>query len=209
MHDGHAPLFVTIGNKIVKRNLKFGTTLIEQCLLNGYKVRNFDSEWRYPRVSNDYFTLDNVVLPSKGFCYPTKSTEIFEKSLKELKIYPGLDEAQELFINAVNKILEFNVLNYWHYDQIPNVKNLDHVICPATGFLAEMIAVKSGAKKITFYDKNRNNVDFKKHLYKKWDGLNYNGFAKQWAAERHLALEPSFDLDIEKSNFLALNTEKE
>jgi hypothetical protein len=38
-------------------------------------------------------------------------------------------------------------------------------------------------------------IEFKKDLYKCWDGKNYDKFALDWARQRNLALEPSFDLD--------------
>jgi len=207
LHDGHAPLFISLGKDLVNRRLQFGTMLIEHVLQNGYEVRNFDLGWRYPAVPNDYFNLDDMVLPTKGFCYPMTSTEIFEKSLKDMKSYPGLDEAQDLFIRAMKKIFEFKVLNYWHYDQIPDIVDFNHVISPATGFLAEMTAIRCGAKKITFYDKNYNNLDFKKHLYENWDGERYNEFAVAWAKQKNLSLEPSFGIDKEMTNDLINDTE--
>ena len=195
MHDGHSPLFISLGDKTVKRKLGFGTKLIEHCLLNGYKVKNFDTAWRYPAVENDYVKIENQRLPSQGYCYPKKSTEVFEQCLKDLTVRPGLDESQKIFISIIKKVLDFNVLNVWQYDVAPKMEGYCHVLAPATGFLGELSAYNCGIKKITFYDKNKNNIEFKKHLYSTWDGNNYDEFAAIWAEARGLSLEPSFDLD--------------
>jgi len=195
MHEGNSPLYVNLGEKIVKRQLKFGTKLIEDCLLNGYKVQNFDKSWRYPEVENDYVKLDNYRLPSQGYCHPKKSTETFEYCLKTLTLSPELDEAQTIFITLIKKILDFNVLNVWQYDQAPKLEGYQHVLAPATGFLGELSAYNCGIRKITFYDKNVNNIEFKKDLYKYWDGKNYDEFAAAWAKQRNLAIEPSFEID--------------
>lgn len=196
LHDGHAPLFVTLGNKKVKRHLQFGTKLIEEVLYNGFEVRNFDLSWRYPPNTNQYTGL---ALPTRGYCYPNKATELFETSLKNLKTVPGLDPSQEIFINTINKVLEFKVLNAWHYETIEDMHSYDVVLAPATGFLAELLAYKSNAKKIIFFDKNFNNLDFKKHLYAEWNGIDYETFYTAWARKHDLNIEPSFDIDKEKS----------
>jgi hypothetical protein len=196
LHDGHAPLFINLGHKRVKRHLNFGTSIIEECLCNGYKVRNFDLNWRYPPVSNDYVQLN---LPTRGYCYPCKSTDVFALSLKNLEVLSGLDPAQETFINVINKVLEFKVLNMWHYETTVPVKSHNCVIAPATGFLGELLASESNSKKLILYDKNLNNLDFKMHLYNTWNGNDYESFARSWAAERQLSIEPSLEIDKQKS----------
>lgn len=55
------------------------------------------------------------------------------------------------------------------------------------------MALSSGAKKIVFYDLNPNNINFKKDLYSKWNGKNYQEFAQAWAIERGLDIEPELD----------------
>ena len=198
LHDGHAPLYITLGSQ-TELSGKFGTKIISDCLQAGYEVRNFDQDWRYPDLANDYVTLEGHRLPTRGYCYPKLNTELFAMCLQDMTVRPGLDEAQVLFISAVNKILEFNVLNYWQYDDAPLVHYADSIVCPATGFLAELLAEYSEAKRIVFYDINRHNLEFKKHLYAHWDGNNYEAFAKDWADAHGLALEPTFGLDMEKS----------
>ena len=198
MHDGHAPLYITLGQE-TRLEGKFGTKIILDSLQAGYEVRNFDQDWRYPELANDYVSIEGYRLPTRGYCYPKLNTNLFAECLSTMTVKPGLDEAQTLFITAVNKILEFNVLNYWQYDDAPYVVPAGHIVCPATGFLAELLAVYAGASRITFYDINKNNLEFKKHLYENWDGNDYDSFAKAWADERGLALEPTFGLDMEKS----------
>jgi len=199
VHDDHAPLFVTLEEKTVDRQMKFGSNLIEQILKKGYEVRNFDEEWRVPQETNDHY-LGIQNLPLRGFCYPKKNTKIFSKSLRELEIYPGLDESQNIFLELVKKGLEYQVLNVWHYDHVPtDVVEFDHIIVPATGFLGEEIAYKTGAKKITFYDINSNNLEFKKALYKNWSGKDYEKFYENWAHERNLTIEPNSGEDLKSS----------
>jgi hypothetical protein len=208
LHDGHAPLFIALGEDIVERDMQFGTSLIEQCLLNGYQVRNFDMDWRYPDTANEYITLHGKQVPSRGYCYPLLNTDLFAECLQDLTIRPGLDEAQEWFLTAVNKVLEFEVLNYWQYDNTPtDVQKCNRVVCAANGFLGELIALKVGATSITFYDINPNNLEFKKHLYTNWDGNNYEDFAREWADARTLCLEPA--LEIDKAMALPLMSETE
>jgi hypothetical protein len=199
MHDGHAPLYLYLGKKNTHLKLQFGTNLIIDCLKADYEVRNFDQDWRYPKLENKYITMDNTQLPSRGYCYPLLNTDKFATALRDMQLLSGLDEAQELFICAVNKILEFNVLNVWQYDSTPTVSSSKRVVCTANGMLGEIIAWNSGATHIVFYDKNPNNIEFKKHLYKNWNGIDYDTFAKKWAVDRKLALEPAFDIDIKKS----------
>jgi hypothetical protein len=209
LHDGHAPLYINLGPNIVERDMKFGTSLIEQCLLNGYKVRNFDTDWRYPKKANSYISLYGKQVPSRGYCYPLLNTDLFAECFKDLTVRKGLDEAQEWFITAINKILEFGVLNYWQYDSTPtNLRQSQRVVCSANGFLGELIALSVGANRITFYDINPNNIEFKKHLYNNWNGHDYESFARSWAKERTLSLEPTLDIDKAMAVPLISETEK-
>jgi hypothetical protein len=208
LHDGHAPLYIELGTDIVERDMRFGTSLIEQCLTNGYKVRNFDMDWRYPSTANEYITLHGKQVPSRGYCYPLLNTDLFAECFKDLTIRPGLDEAQEWLLTAINKVLDFDVLNYWQYDSTPkDLPDVKRVVCAANGFLGELIAFNTGATKITFYDINPNNLEFKKHLYANWDGVNYELFARDWAKERNLGLEPA--LEIDKAMAMPLMSETE
>ena len=196
VHCGHAPLYVTLEDEICNRKMKFGSSLIEQVLKNDFLVKNFDDDWREFKDTKDhYLKLKN--LPLRGFCYPKKNTERFSQALKEIKIYDDLDHSQKVFLDIVKKGLEYNVLNAWHYDFVPDIdKEIQHVIVPATGFLGEQIAYRTGAAKITFYDINKNNIEFKKHLYNSWDGKDYEDFYKNWAEEKNLSIEPSFAEDM-------------
>lgn len=208
MHDGHAPLYITLDNNLVPWEGKFGTQIIADCLLNGYEVRNFDHDWRYPNLADNYLRVDRVKhLPSRGYCYPLLNTELFSKSLRELRLYPGLDESQELLIQSVLEISKFKILNIWHYESTSTVSLAESVICPATGFLAELTAYKSQSKKIIFYDKNPNNINFKKHLYQNWNGIDYTAFAISWADDNGLTPEPMFAADKARASTLISETE--
>ena len=200
MHDGHAPLSVTFNNrKIVQRDFQFGTKLILDTLLSGYRVSNFDYDWRYPNFSNNYVSLDKqtIKLPSRGYAYPKVNTELFAKALKERTLHPELDEAQSLLIYGIQEVLKFNVLNAWHYEIAISHDPADKVICPATGFLGELMAFQSGAKQLVLYDKNINNIQFKQDLYSLWDGINYDQFVTDWASKRSIAVEPTVEKDKE------------
>ena len=206
MHEGHAPLYVELGKKETIMTAKFGTKMMIDCLANGFKVRNFDMDWRYPEVSNEYVGLR---LPSRGYCYPKTNTNLFAECLKDLTLRPGLDEAQEIFITAASKVFEFQVLNYWQYDKAPShLRKKSHIVCTASGFLGELLALGSGATKITFYDINPYNLQFKRHLYANWDGTDYEKFAEDFARDRLLALEPTFGLDKEMAKPLIEETEQ-
>lgn len=198
MHDDHAPLYITLGEETELVG-KFGTKIILDCLQAGYEVRNFDQDWRYPSLPNDYVTVIGYKLPTRGYCYPKLHSNLFAECLRTLTLDPELDESQMLFITATKQILEFKVLNGWQYDPTPVVESSKKVVCTANGMLGEIIAWNSGAKSITFYDKNPNNIEFKKHLYANWNGTDYDTFAKDWAQSKGLSLEPSFDIDIQKS----------
>lgn len=197
LHDGHAPLYITLGNYNVNREDKFGTKLIEHCLKNGYSVRNWDMDWRYPESLNDYIL--NVRLPSRGYCYPKLNTKTFEYALKNLELVDGLDEAQSMLIDAIIKSQSYNVVNAWQYEDAVLDANVDTVIAPATGFLAETIALKGNAKTVIVYDKNKNNIEFKKKLYTEWDGNNYDQFVQDFAKERNLSVEPTLGIDAKNA----------
>lgn len=186
MHNGNAPLYIEYGNKQVTRNFKFGTKLIIDCLDKGYRAINFDQSWRWPSTHSGYVQMS---LPCRGYCYPKKKTELFSNAFKELKLVDGLDESQEMFIRGIQEALKFKVLNAWSYDEL-SIVDADHIVAPATGFLGEMLAIKNNASKVTFYDINKNNLEFKKHLYDNWDGVDYNKFVHDWAYSRNLSIEP-------------------
>jgi len=195
MHGGWAPLSISLGESKIARQDKFGTKLIDHCLSNGYKISNWDHEWRY----NDHQYLLGERLPARGFCYPTRNTSNFEYALKNLVLIPDLDEAQTMLISAIIKVQEFNVLNAYHYEEVKVLGNADTVIAPATGFLAEDLAIKSNAKRIIFYDKNPNNIEFKRKLYNEWDGNNYNQLVLDYAKAKNLSIEPTSEYDLIQS----------
>lgn len=197
MHDGHAPLYVTLSEDRVERQCKFGTRLMSDSLINGYQVRNFDQQWRYPKTDNQYVSLDkiNVKVPSRGYCYPLLNTDIFENAIKTKTVLPQLDEAQQMFILAMNEVLNFKVLNVWHYEFPPPLKKSNKVITTANGFIGELMALESEASEIVFFDINKNNLDFKKTLYEEWNGENYEKFARDYAKQFSLNIEPAFILD--------------
>ncbi len=209
MHNGHAPLYVTLGKNNIKRKMQFGSNLIEECLCNNFQVRNFDLDWRTARNFSGYLKK-NTKVQSRGYCHPKKSTKIFENSLRTLTIRPELDEAQEIFINLINEMLEYNVLNVWHNHAIPKFsKKINHILCPASGFVGEMLAIKHDAKKITFFDINKNNLNFKKQLYLTWDGMDYDLFATTWARTNDLLTEPSFEIDKNYANIYSQETKND
>lgn len=197
MHDGHAPLYVTLGGEKIKRLCKFGTRLMSDSLMNGYEVRNFDNGWRYPKTSNQYVSLDkfNIKIPARGYCYPLLNTDIFETAIKSRTVLPELDEAQQMFISAMNEVLNFNVLNVYHYEFPPPLNKSSKVITTANGFIGELMALESQASEIVFFDINKNNLDFKKYLYENWNGHDYESFAKDYAHKFSLHIEPAFVLD--------------
>ena len=206
MHGGWAPLYVTLGDKH-SSDYKFASGLIEECLENNFKVTNWDKDWRYPEKRHNYLPEANNY-PSRGFVYPTRNTEKFAYGLKNLEIVDGLDDSQELLIGFLKKALEFNVLNFWHFEEPPTYGHLNTVIGPATGFLSEMIALKSNAKKIIFFDINKNNIEFKKHLYANWDGYDYDKFVSEWCAGKNITLEPATELEYEYSTKLGKETKE-
>lgn len=202
IHEGHAPLYITLGKQKIERHDKFGTKLFEHCLGNGYSVVNWDEDWRYPSVSNKY--ICDVKLPSRGYCYPKRNTEKFEYALRNLKLVPDLDEAQKMFMDACIKSQSYNVVNAWHYEDVEHYVEAETVIAPATGFLAETLAFKSKAKNIVFYDKNKNNIEFKKKLYKEWNGENYEEFVNDFAKQKQISVEPTLEIDTIKSQIFSI-----
>lgn len=206
LHDGHAPLTVDYGSNIIKRNKKFGTDLIIEVLNNGYEVRNFDISWRFnlERNKEDYqWLLDRFNfpgLPTRGYIWPELESDHYETALKNLESNEFLDSLQDAVIKLFRNLLNYNDLNILHWDKFPIIDNFNSVISPANGFLAEAMCLHSGAKKIVFYDTNKNNVEFKKYLYEKWDGIDYFKFAHQYAANNKLKTEPSTENGIEESS---------
>jgi len=200
MHGGWAPLYITLKEMAVEKYNKFGTRLIEQCLENNFSVRNWDTNWRYP---DNRFRQN---LPSRGFCYPTRSTSKFENSLKNLRIEEGLDESQELFITLIKDLLEFKVLNAWNFESPPKFGSLETVISPATGFLGEMTALTSQSKNLILYDTNSFNIEFKRHLYDNWDGHNYDKFVLDWSKDKGILIEPLMESDLSFSNLIKKET---
>jgi hypothetical protein len=202
MHDGHAPLFLTLGNQQVERKLQFGTKIIEQYLLKNYKVQNWDSSWRYPKSVNQSLQsiISDTPVQSRLYLYPKKSTDLFESAFKNLELIEGIDNAQYLFIKVISNAVKMQVLNAWQTEWATNEAIAKTVIYPATGFLAELCAINSGANKIIFYDVNKNNLEFKKKLYETWDGTDYEKFANDYAIENNLSIEPIFSQDHFKTS---------
>jgi len=207
-HGGHAPKSVSLGNNKIERTMQFGSNLIEQVLDNGYTVNNFDKSWRYPD-SKGYIEIKEQ-LPIRGYTYPNKNTQAFEHALKNLKLTPDLDHAQQLFMEVIKSVTTYNFVNAYHYDnpQITKEK-FDHVIVPATGFLGEMIAKNVRAKKITFYDINKNNINFKKEVYNKWNGLDYKSFVYNWAENNAVRIEPCLEKDVQTAENYFTETENQ
>lgn len=187
MHGDYAPVEVYLDKSSKEQQVEWGGKLILESLKQGLRVRNFDNTWRYNA---------NNPLPVRGFLYPEKSTDIFEQAHKEFKILPGLDDSQELYINAVLDYRKYNSVNIWSWD--PTIQNYDtHTVAvPATGFLGEITAYYNNASKIIFYDINKNNLDFKQYLYNNWNGENYLEFALAYCNKNNLNTEPNSQVDI-------------
>ena len=187
MHGDYAPVEVYLDKSSKEQQVEWGGKLILKALKQGLRVRNFDNNWRYNA---------NNPLPVRGFLYPKKSTDVFEQAHKEFKILPGLDDSQELYINAVLDYRKYNSVNIWSWD--PTIQNYDtHTVAvPATGFLGEITAYYNNASKIIFYDINKNNLDFKQYLYNNWNGENYLEFALAYCNENNLNTEPNSQVDI-------------
>jgi hypothetical protein len=195
-HHENAPSWFKLGYGAKEYISKFGTHVINDCLLNGYEVVNFDQTWRVPEKKNGYLNIEKYEFPSHGYLYPKDNTDLFAKACKNFKKVSGLNISQEMYIDTVNHILEFNILNAFHTETNNPLRDANIVICPATGFLPEICAFKSNAKNIVIYDINHNNINFKKHLYLNWNGQDYKSFALNYAKEHNLCIEPSFESDM-------------
>ena len=206
MHHGNSPYEIKQETTIALLEYGFGTDIINQVLSNGYRVVNFDDDWRFgsntwpvtvPTAVQQIFNQFNWShYPSRGFCFPLVGTELFAKALAELVIYPELDPSQTMLIGLLQGIVELQtakVVNILHWDIVPNINEAQHVITPANGFLGEAIALRTGAKKITFYDVNPNNLAFKESLYTTWNKDNYIQYANEWATSRNLITEPKWN----------------
>jgi hypothetical protein len=208
LHDGHAPLSVCYGEEIIDRTKKFGTNLILEALDNGYRVQNFDLSWRFNpartlegseefQTSLKNFKFSSV--PTRGYIWPELETDQYKVALQTLEINESLDPLQKSVIQLFKESLNYNFLNVIHWDQFTTTKTFDCVIAPANGMLGETMALVSNAKKIVFYDINKNNIEFKKFLYTEWDGLNYYEVAEEYARNNNLKIEPSTENGISES----------
>lgn len=199
MNNGHAPVSVGLSSNIINRNMEFGSQLIEQALTNGFKVVNFDEQWRYP-TDNQWINVKDLVeelkfdpkfrVASRGYFYPNIGPELFEECLKKLTVTDELEDTQRMIISILRKFLSYRYLNMWQWDNHAPHIQADVVISPANGLLGETMALTSNAKKIVFYDLNPNNIEFKKKLYNEWDGVDYTTFATNWAKSKGLDIEP-------------------
>lgn len=205
LHDGHAPLSVWYGDDTIERHIQFGTNLIIEVLNNGYKVQNFDRSWRFNPNKNSgnlSWIIDKLnfpSLPTRGYMWPELESDHYEQAFKKLEPNEFLDPLQNAIIQLFKNLLTYNDLNVIHWDKFSELKTHDCVISPANGLLGESLCLYSNAKKIIFYDINKNNVEFKKHLYSNWDGKNYFDFAYSYAKEKNLNIEPSTENGIEES----------
>jgi hypothetical protein len=199
MNDGHAPVSVHLTGNTTNREMTFGSKIIEQSLINGYRVVNFDEHWRYP-TDNQWISVKDLIedlnfdpkfrIASRGYFYPTIGPELFENCLKQLTITDELEDTQRMIISIIRKFLLYQYVNIWQWDSHAPHIQADTIISPANGLLGETMALSSNAKKIIFYDLNPNNIEFKKALYTEWDGNDYSAFATKWAQDRNLDIEP-------------------
>ena len=196
IHGDHTPAEVTLGD-VTERAMKFGSKLIEHVLSNGYRVINFDNDWRYSKVGG---LFNDQLMPSRGYLYPTKSTEQFETALKTMSKVDGLDDSQQQFFGLLDQVLKQDWVNVHSYEVPPQRPYVDTVIVPAIGMLGELTAYYTYAERIIFYDINPNNIAFKKHLYENWDGKDYDSFAAEYCKQHNLNIEPSLESDIELAN---------
>jgi hypothetical protein len=217
MNCGHAPLSITLSENSVSREIQFGTKVMEQSLTKGYRVINFDAEWRYPSFHKNFVDIEDLVdnldldkdrfkLASRGFFYPTTDTELFEKCLKSLSLSDDLEETQKLIISILGKFLSWEYVNMWQWDSNQPHIQADVVICPANGLLGENMALTSNAKKIIFYDINHHNIEFKKDLYANWDGNDYDKFVLDWSKDKDISIEPLMESDLVFSNLIKKET---
>jgi hypothetical protein len=203
MHDDHAPLWIDLLQEEELLAPGFGTHIMKKIIENGYKVRNFDSNWRTSHNINLIIpkTQDNT-MPAKAYFYPGINSSLFSKCLRNLEIDENLYDAQKECITILKECLKFNILNAYHYDDtytdfksFSNGKNANLVISTANGFQGEALAMYNGAKKIIFYDINPNNINFKKYLYEHFDGNNYDQFFTIYAKTHNLRIEPNSTLE--------------
>lgn len=188
-HGNYCPAWVSLDdNEEGPRVSKFGTDVMSLVLENGFKVINFNEDWRNTK-NVEYLSH----MPSRGYFNPEIDTELFATCFKNLIPNNQLDLAQYEGIKAIKNELEFNVLNVFHWDGIPKGNRCNTIISPANGFMGECIAEANNAGTIIFYDINKNNIDFKKKLYKEWNGEDYESFYKEFARERNLLIDPYSD----------------
>ena len=204
MHGEYAPVEVYLNKDIAKQTAGWGSKLILKTLKEGYRVRNFDDNWRYGGGSR--FVQDGI--PVRGYVYPKKSTKEFEQAHKSFTLVEGLDESQELYINAILDYRKYNSVNIWSWDPTIEGCSAHTVAVPATGFLGEITAYHTSASKIVFYDINKNNLKFKKHLYKNWDGKNYTKFVLDYCKEYNLNTEPESEVDIKDAESFNQHTQE-
>lgn len=202
MNNGHAPVSIGLAENTIKREMGFGSAVLEQALRNGYQVVNFDEQWRYP-TDNQWINVKDLVkelhfdpkfrVASRGYFYPNIGPELFEDCLKHLTVTDDLEDSQRMIISILRKFLSYRYLNMWQWDcHAPHIQ-ADTVISPANGLLGEAMALSSNAKKIVFYDLNPNNIEFKKALYSEWNSVDYTEFATKWATDRNLDIEPEIE----------------
>jgi len=188
MHGNYCPAWVSLGNNDISREPKFGTDVMSLILENGYRVINFDSNWRTVKNA-DYLSH----MPSRGYFSPELGTELFAQCLKSLTLDDRLELEQYAALAVLKNEAEYNILNALHWDGYPNVGSVNTVICPANGFMGECIANDNNASKIVFCDVNLNNIDFKRKLYAEWNGIDYEKFYTDFATERNLIIDPYTD----------------
>lgn len=216
MHSGNAPAELFLTDETQTVTYEFGAKILEEILINNYRTVNFDWDWRFGAntlpisLSENFKKILNDLgwpqHPSRGFCYPENSTDLFEVALKDFVVYPELDISQQLYIELIKKVVDMQnngVVNILNWDSVNVTDPKDHVICPAGGFTGELTALATAAKRITFYDINQNTLDFKKSLYTEWDGKNYLEYAETWAKERGLITEPRWNAAKDSADTLS------
>jgi len=198
LHEGHAPLWLALGDRTEIRHGKFGTKLMSDILENDYSVVNFDQSWRYSDTIKLPIRQNPLIeqLPTRGYLYPYIKTVAFSEALKSLKSSDYLDPAQQIALSVINETMKFNYINALYWDDIVKDYDCDLVIAPANGLMAETLAYYNHAKKIVIYDINPNNIEFKKFLYENFDGHDYEQFYKKYAKERNLKIEPNHTVAI-------------
>lgn len=212
MHDDHAPLYITYDTQETTRQLDFGTKIFATVLDNGYKLYNFDNSWRFPVTSNyapfiteemkPYMDLfEFTCVSARGYSYPEDQSDLFSSALQTLTVLPGLDDVHSYWIEGFKAVRDGHkkVVNIFHADWDSDTPSANRIICPANGLHGEIEALNKGADTIIFYDYNTNNIEFKKHLYKNWDGVDYKTFAESWAQENNLLIEPRWENSVEMS----------